>query len=52
MEINNDLKSIVDEKLDAVSDLYKKACLIREALEEKLSSSVNFRAHLKSPPLV
>lgn len=43
MEINNDLKSIVDEKLDAVSDLYKKACLIREALEEKLSSSDSSR---------
>lgn len=43
MEINNDLKSIVDEKYDAVSDLYKKACLIREGLEEKLSSSGSSR---------
>ncbi len=43
MEINNDLQSIIDEKYDAVSDLYKKACLIREGLEEKLSSSDSSR---------
>jgi len=43
MEISNDIKSLVDEKYDAVTDLYKKACLIREQLEEKLSTSDSSR---------
>lgn len=43
MEINNELQSIIDEKADAVADLYKKACLMREGLEEKVSSSDSSR---------
>ena len=43
MEINNDLNSLFKQKADVVSDLYKKVCLIREALEEKLSSSDSSR---------
>ncbi len=43
MEINNTLQSIIDEKADAVSDLYKKVSLIRETLEETLSGSDSSR---------
>ena len=43
MEINNDLQSIKDEIYDAVTDLYKKVCLMREGLEEKLGSSDSSR---------
>lgn len=42
-EIGNDLKPITDEKYDAVSDLYKKACLMREGLEEIVSKSDSSR---------
>lgn len=43
MEINNELKSLVDAKDDCITDLYKKACLMREGLEEKMAGSDSSR---------
>ena len=43
MEISGDITSIISQKEDVVSDLYKKVCLIRESLEERLSGSDSSR---------